>query len=71
MFQRMWLLFVAPLVTGGALFLVTKFGDGEDAIIIFLGSILFSMMASLTIPFIVSHKQSIESLFCLKSCDCK
>ena len=38
MFQRMWLLFVAPLVTGGALFLVTKFGDGEDAIIIFLGS---------------------------------
>ena len=71
MFQRMWLLVVALLMTGGALFLVAKFSDREEDMIIFLGSVLFSMMASLFIAFTVSHRQSLESLFCLKSCDCK
>ena len=56
MFQRMWLLFVGPLVTTGTLVLVGELGDRDGAMIDFLGSVLLGMSISFLVTFVALRR---------------
>ena len=62
--QRMWLLFVGPLVTTGALILVSEFDDRDDGMIDFLRSVLLGMSISFFVAFVASRRLVMQSLFC-------
>ena len=59
----MWLLFIGSLVTTGVLLLVSEFDDKDNAMIDFLGIVVFSTHIGLFIAFLASPMRIIDSFF--------